>query len=874
MPKKITPMMQQYLGIKAQHRDAVLFFRLGDFYEMFNDDAIEVSRLLNLTLTKRGESPMCGVPFHASKIYIARLLRVGKKIAICEQVSAPIPGELTPRKVVEVITPGTVIESDFLEAGKNNYLASIYCSPKKIQTPFGFDNQCGFAYIDVSTGNFFATSFLKTNFAEEFAKEIGRINPNEILVQQSLFSEIPALKKILDGYPHILQNLYPDWSFTPDTAERRLCQCFGTENLKAFSLLSDSAELPPAGLLLEYIEQTAGNMLSHITSIKVYSERDFLSLDESTRKNLELVTNLRDNTNNYTLFEILNNTKTVMGTRLLQHYIYHPLCDKTEIETRLKKVETLYRSESTLPALRQILSGILDIERLSGRISMERAHGKDLISLKHSLAGVLELIELSQNSRIKFLQITDKEKIKIQEIYNLLDNSIYEDCTTSFTEGNLIKTGWSKELDELKDLRDNVQSVLEKYLETEKAKTGLPWLKIKYNRLNGYFLEISKSRLDKIPQHFNLIKNLINASRFSTDELNTIETRIIQAEEKIIKLEKKIFTEIISLLKKDTRFLYFISSTISQLDVIQCFAQTAILNGWCKPTMTENGILEIIEGRHPVVESHIPSGEFVPNDTLLASGIDPSAPTFALITGPNMAGKSTFLRQNALIVLLAQMGSFVPAKKATISVCDKIFCRVGASDNLARGESTFLVEMIETAYILRNATEKSLVIMDEVGRGTSTEDGLAIAQAVSEYLINNIKSKTLFATHYHELEFMQAPTLVNLRLDVLEADGKIVFLKKVVHGSSGSSYGIHVAGLAGIPKEVLERAKNLIHLISESKKNTTSKKTQKPQVERELFIFKDEELIINEILSINPDELRPIDALQIISRWKKTLNNS
>lgn len=871
-------MMRQYLDIKSKYKDEVLFFRLGDFYEMFFDEAVEVSRILNLTLTKRSGVPMCGIPYHAAKIYIARLLRAGKKIAICEQITEPYAGGLTERKVVEVITPGTASEDDFLEQGSNNYLACIYCSDKKTQGAKGLDYYAGFAYIDITTGNFFATSFPKSDFNEQLLKEIGRINPTEILIQQSLQNEFPLFKKIISEYPSMMQNFYPDWSFNREQAEKKLCNLFGTENLKGFLLDKDSPEVPPASLLIQYLEETSGKNLSHISGIKIYSESDYVSLDDSTRKNLELLSNLRDSTSAFSLFETVNYTKTAMGSRLLRRRISYPLRSKPEIEERLNKVNTLYRNEKTAAIVREQLSSILDIERLSCRINMRKTHGKDLLALKQSFFSVMQIKKKFTKKENLFLNFTDEENSLLEKLYNLLNSAINEECTVSLTDGKVIKRGYSKNADRLKKLKDNTQEILEEYLMEERKNTGIVNLKIKYNRMIGYFLEVSLGNIEAVPDYFVRQRSLSTADRFVTERLKQIEDEINGAEENLIEIEKEVFENLCCELEKHQRFFTKISEAVADLDVSQSLARAAVLHAWTKPLIAENkGVLNIINGRHPVVENHLPSGEFVPNSIFLSSisnNEKETIPLFALITGPNMAGKSTFLRQTALITLLAQIGSFVPAEKAELSPVDKIFCRVGASDNLARGESTFLVEMTETAYILNSATNESLVIMDEVGRGTSTDDGLAIAQAVSEYLLNTIGAKTLFATHYHELSRLEHKRLINLKLEVLETEGKIVFLKKVVPGTAGSSYGIHVAGLAGIPSEVLTRAENLLYMISQFK-NAGNFNCPDEQIintaRKEPALFSEEEIIINEIISVEPDNITPLNALKLISGWKKKL---
>ena len=797
-----TPMMVQYLRIKEEHRDAVLFFRLGDFYEMFNDDAVEVSRLLNLTLTQRTGSPMCGIPYHASRIYIARLLRAGKKIAICEQLSIPGPGKgLADRKVVEVITPGTAVEDDYLDRTCNNYLAAVSVTRGKGGAMFGF------AYIDVTTGEFAATSFGPGDAVERFRKEAGRIQPREILVQQSILTDWPEIARIIDEYPEMVTNRYPDWSFNPASALKRLCAAFGTGSLQAFSLDGNSPEVPSAALLLEYLERTAGTSTAHINGIRVYNESEFVSVDDSTRKNLELVQNLRDGGASYTLFEVLNQTRTSMGARLLRSWILHPLTDPGRIAARTDRVDRLYRSQKVLSRTRELLGSILDVERLGGRVAMQRAHGKDLVALKQSLDGFLKLDALLQESGQRQNSVSDEERETARKVCGLLENSIREDCPVILSEGGIIRDGWSARLDELRSLRDNSNGVLEDYLAEEREKTGIPNLKIRYNRLIGYFIEVSKGNLPSVPPHFIRRRSLSNGDRFTTDRLVELETELNGVHANIIECEQQLFIEVRSKVFEHIRSLSVIARALAEIDVIQSFAQAATVNAWVKPVFNENGLMRIVDGRHPVVESHLPPNEFVPNSIALSSGEGEGLASFALITGPNMAGKSTFLRQTALISLMAQTGSFVPAESADLAPVDRIFCRVGASDNLARGESTFLVEMTETAHILRSATRDSLVIMDEVGRGTSTEDGLSIARAVTEYLLDRIGAKTLFATHYHELSRLEHPRLAGYCLDVLETEGTVVFLKKVRPGASANSYGIHVARLAGIPEPVLDRAR-------------------------------------------------------------------
>ncbi len=861
-----TPMMTQYLSVKEQYRDAVLFFRLGDFYEMFNEDALEVSRLLNLTLTQRAGHPMCGIPYHASKVYIARLLRLGKKIAICEQVTQPGPGKgLVERKVREVITPGTVVDEDYLDRSANNYLAALAC------TSTGKNAIFSFSYMDISTGDFATTSFDADTYGEKLQSELGRIQPRELLIQQSLYDTFPRIDRILQEYPEMVLNRFPDWSFNAPTAFKRLCGLFGTGNLSAFSLKESSPEILSAGLIIDYLGQTAGTLLSHVTSILVYGESEYVSIDDATRKNLEINANLRDGSSSYSLFEVMNHTRTAMGTRLLRSWLQHPLTDRQKIEDRLRYVETLYRNQRLLARVRECLSAILDIERLAGRVAMERAHGKDLNALRQSLVRYLELETLLKKENLDPGYVSSEASSALGEISSLLSRSICEDCPIFLNEGGLIKSGWSAKLDELHALRDNSRQVLEEYLDSERAATGIQSLKIRYNRLTGYFLEVTKSNLSSVPDHFIRRRSLTNADRFTTDRLIELETELNGVHARSLECEQQLFLEVRAQVAAQLEHVLASSRETAQIDVFQSLAHAATIYGWVKPEFTEDGILNVTEGRHPVVEAHLPTGEFVPNSIALSCAPhDSGTPAFALITGPNMAGKSTFLRQTALIVLMAQTGSFVPAQSLELTPVDRIFCRVGASDNLARGESTFLVEMSETAHILRTATRMSLVIMDEVGRGTSTEDGLSIAGAVSEYLYNVIGSRTLFATHYHELSRMKHPRLAPYFLDVLESEGKVVFLKKVKPGASANSYGLHVARLAGVPESVIQRAQVLL----ESHDSRSSVDEPASSVEPPLsdpHLFPEETLVLDQLIACNVDSMTPLEALQNLEKWKKML---
>lgn len=860
-------MMIQYRGIKEQYKTEVVFFRLGDFYEMFDEDAVEVSRLLNLTLTHRASRPMCGIPYHAAKVYIARLLRLGKKIVICEQVGEiPKGGKgITERKVVEIITPGTAVEAEYLEGCRANYLAALSITKGK----------AGFAFIDVTTSSFRATSWPAARMAENFGKELNRAAPRELLLPASLKNN-ETIKTVLASYGTISVSYYPDWDFSAELSFKKLTSQFKTANLKAYGLEEESPEVVPAGFLLDYLEKTTNAALPHISSIRVYSDNEYLIMDDSSRRNLEVISNMRDGSSQYTLFECVDFTRTAMGGRLLRNWLLFPLTNLRQIEERQTKVASFVENRNLLEKVKTDLSGILDVERLAGRIAMERAHAKDLQALRFSLEAWTRVKEYLGQYDFSFVSDEDSKTI-----CSLIEKAILDDPATSLTDGGIIKTGWSEELDHWRGVHDNFNQILSEYEAEEKEKTGISTLRVKYTNAAGYFIEVSKGKLSSVPSHFIMRRALVNGDRYTTERLQQLEQELNESSTKILELERDLFVEIRASLAKYIPYLLQLADEIANTDAASSFAQAAIEHNWVRPEIEESTYFEIKDGRHPVVENHLPRGEFVPNDALLSAGENEkdAAPSFALITGPNMAGKSTYLRQNALIALLAQTGSYVPASKARLGIVDRIFCRVGASDNLAKGESTFLVEMTETANILHAATKRSLVIMDEVGRGTSTEDGLAIARAVSEYLLDTIGCKTFFATHYHELSRMEHDRLKMLCMDVLEQNGSVVFLRKVREGVTENSYGIHVAKLAGIPQNVIDRANVILAHIQALAvdnpiilENLPEKTAQTAPAPVNPGLFSDEEIIISEILSTDTDNMTPLSALQTIARWKKALS--
>jgi DNA mismatch repair protein MutS len=803
-------MLEQYRRIKREQKGNVLFFRLGDFYEMFADDAIEISALLNLTLTSRNGLPMCGIPYHAARTYIARLLKTGKKIAICEQLTQPGKGQkVLERDVVEIITPGTTVDEDFLDKGSSNYLCCLASAGQALS----------FSYIDLSTGEFFTSSF-PADSPEILRQELERLQIKEMLIQESLLKEDKQVAAAIYDRSGIVLNRWADWLFDPVQAKMRLEKQFGLANLKSFGLDTQSAEILSAGTLLEYLDTTSRSLLPHIRTLKVYRDSEYLGIDESSQRNLELLCNLRDGDVRFSLLEVMDETRCAMGRRLLKRRILHPLRDLKKIQARLNMVEGLYRDQGRLSALRELLGKTPDLERLCSRFAMDKAHGRDMLSIKNAIVSFFSVSELGFTRDVHFESDARFESSGPQEgdnfeslsqIHELLEKGICEDPAVVINEGNLIKDGFNAELDQFRALRDKGRQFLEDYLNEEREATGIQSLKIRYNRLIGYFFEVTKTHLTKVPKHFIRRQGITGGERYSTERLAALESEINGASDKVVELEKKLFLEIREQVKKALAQLAAAARRLAEIDAAQSLAKAAGIRGWTRPVLNETGNLEIYEGRHPVVEAHLGRGEYIPNDILLST--DKDGISFAMITGPNMAGKSTYLRSAALITIMAQAGSFVPAREARIGICDRIYCRVGASDNLARGESTFLVEMNETAFILNTATEKSLVIMDEVGRGTGTNDGLSIAWAVSEELLNRIGCRTLFATHFHELSILSHPRLANRSMEVLDKDGKIIFLRKLKEGPAAESYGIHVARLAGLSENVLGRAEQIMELL-------------------------------------------------------------
>lgn len=858
-------MMQQYERIKAQHQDSILFFRMGDFYEMFRSDALEASRILSLTLTQRHGIPMCGIPFHASQNYIHRLLSAGRKIAVCEQTSLPGKGKgIVERKVVQVISPGTLVDDAFLQGSEHNFLVSVSFTGDKL----------GLAFLDLSTGELGTRLLPLDQGREALLGELASRNPKELVVQESLFHQHPELASVLDMNPDLVLNRYPDWNYDLGRTQEQLCRLFGTLGLQAFGLGDHDQALHPVSALLVYAQDAARHSLDHVRGIRLIKQGDTMVLDESSIRNLELVRNLRDGSRALTLLSVMDQTQTPMGARLLRQWILEPCRRLEDINERLDAVESLYRNQDLLANLRRHFARLHDIERLCTRVSLEKAGPKDCAALCGSLLEVQEIARLSASAFGPGIWDQD-DLAKAGDMANLIQAVIVDEPPYQTTDGGYIRPGYNERLDHLRNLASDSQSVLDRYLEDERNQLGLPGLKIKQNRIIGYYLELSRTQTTNIPAHFMRKHSTVNSERFTTKRLMELEDAIEHAGDESRTLELEIFMELRASVARVCSSMVRLARVCARLDVFSSFAWSASLRGYTRPVMREDRMLLVKAGRHPVVEACAEPGTYIPNDLDLAPDHEGGTATM-LLTGPNMAGKSTFLRQTALIALMAHTGSFVPAESATVGLVDRIFCRVGSSDNLAGGESTFLVEMHETASILRNASENSLIIMDEVGRGTSTRDGLAIAWAVLEHMVEVLKCRSLFATHFHELTTVKHPAMANFSLKVHEEGEKVIFLKKVIPGAASNSYGIHVARLAGVPEMVNRRAQEVLDWLQRGPLSGTEEPPRElvpvkssPPGGAGLFTAGEElELLVK---GFSVDGSSPLEALQAIAQWQKIL---
>ena len=880
---QLSPMMQHYLETKEEYKDCILFYRLGDFYEMFFDDAKTVSRELEITLTGKDcgleeRAPMCGVPYHSVENYLNKLVQKGYKVAIAEQVEDPKTAKgLVKREVVRIVTPGTIINSGALDETKNNYLMSIVY----------LDRTFGISFVDVTTGDYYVT---EVSSAQALIDEIYKFTPSEVVCNDAFFvsgADLDDLKGRLNFTLAPLEN----WYFSEEGCRKVLLEHFHIHSLEGLGLQEYETGMIAAGALMQYLYETQKSTMPHITSIHPYSTGRYMIIDTSTRRNLELTETLREKQKKGTLLWVFDKTKTAMGARLLRTYIEQPLIDKAAILERQDAIEELCEQYINREELREYLNPIYDLERLMGRISYNTANPRDLIAFKSSLAMLPHIKQALAGFRSELLKGIYENMDTLDDLYQLIEDAIIEEPPITIREGGIIKEGFNDDVDQFRKSKTEGKTWLSDLEIRERERTGIKTLKVKYNKIFGYCLEVTNSFKDKVPPDYTRRQTLVNAERYTTQELKNLEDMIMGAEDKLYALEYDLFCAVRDTIAGEVLRIQKSAKAVAQLDVLASLAAVAQRNQYVKPKINEKGIIDIKNGRHPVVELMIPNNMFVANDLYL----DNNANRVAIITGPNMAGKSTYMRQAALITLMAQIGSFVPADSANIGICDRIFTRVGASDDLASGQSTFMVEMTEVANILRNATRQSLVVLDEIGRGTSTFDGMSIAWAVVEYIADTklLGAKTLFATHYHELtELEGALTGVNnYCIAVKEQGDDIVFLRKIIRGGADKSYGIQVAKLAGVPERIISRAKELVQELSDADianrakevaqyasassgtKNRVQKLDEVDANQLTLFDTVKDDDIVKEITSMDLSTMTPIDALNTLYRMQAALKN-
>ncbi|MFQ9716771.1 MAG: DNA mismatch repair protein MutS [Blautia sp.] len=870
-------MMREYVKTKEAYRDCILFYRLGDFYEMFFDDATLVSKELEITLTGKDcgleeRAPMCGVPYHAADTYVNRLIEKGYKVAICEQVSDPKTSKgLVQREVVRVVTPGTVLDAVSLDETKNNYIMSIVCT----------ENHFGCAIADITTGDCLVTEIDRV---QKMLDEINKFSPAEIICNDSFFVSGLDTDDLRNRLGICINALDP-WHFDQDTCQRALREHFKVGSLEGIGLKDYDSGMIATGALFLYLTETQKNGMSHMTSVRPYSADKFMLIDSSTRRNLELVETLREKQKRGSLLWVLDKTRTAMGARTLRTYVEQPLIDKENIERRLDAIEELNQNALLREEIREYLGPIYDLERLVGRVSYKTANPRDLVALCSSLKMLPYIKELLQEFHSPLLVEIYQQMDAMEELESLVSRAIVEEPPLAMKDGGIIQDGYDEQVDNYRRSKSEGKQWLSQLEAKERERTGIRNMKVKYNRVFGYYLEVTNSFKDLVPEDYIRKQTLTNAERYVTPELKELENLILGAEDKLTALEYQLFCQVRDAVGQQVLRIQKTAKAVAALDSLASLALVAQRNNFVRPKINTNGVIDIKNGRHPVVELMIENDMFIANDTYLDNG----KKRISVITGPNMAGKSTYMRQTALIVLMAQLGSFVPADKANIGIVDRIFTRVGASDDLASGQSTFMVEMTEVANILRNATAKSLLILDEIGRGTSTFDGLSIAWAVIEHISNTrlLGAKTLFATHYHELTELEGKIsgVNNYCVAVKEKGDDIVFLRKIVQGGADRSYGIQVARLAGVPESVLERAKELVDELvdsditaavrdlTEPKKKNTVTYDQLDMEQMTLMDTVQDDDIIAEIRDLDVSNLTPVDALNVLYRLQNKIKN-
>lgn len=869
-----TPMMQQYHRIKKDHPDSILFFRMGDFYEMFNEDAKTASKILQITLTSRNKNQsnpvlMCGIPHHSSNIYITKLLKVGKKVALCEQTENPkLAKGLVKREVVRIITPGTALDDNMLDPKSDQLIVSLFISKKEI----------GLAALDVSTGNFKITQFNEGKTGGFLADELQKLDPKEILIPETLMAQPkPWLPS-----ENVFLHSWEDWTYSHSEALRNLLNHFKTQSLEGFGCETMKQAISAAGALIHYLHETQKSALEHINSITPFSVHDYMALDKTTVTSLELIQS-SEGTRKNSLLSLLDESCTPMGARRIRDWIIKPLVDKEKIKKRLDIVSKFKSLPLNRQETRDFLEKIFDLERLLGKITLSVCNARDLVSLKNSIETFPNLYKALEKFASTQLLNYLKHWDNLENLYDLIEKNIVDDPPLGLKEGNLFKSGCNEELDRLKTISRKGKSWIASLESEEKEKTGISVLKIGFNKIYGYYIEITKKHSDRVPKDYIRKQSLVNAERFISPKLKEYEEEITQAEEKIVELEQKLFEEIRCEISLAGTRIQKMAKIISEIDALVSFAEVAHRNNYCHPEILEDSSLKISNGRHALIEQIDPGNRFIPNDTCL----DNHDQQIMIITGPNMAGKSTYLRQVALICLMAQLGSFVPADGVEMGITDRIFSRVGAQDHLLKGQSTFMVEMNETANILNNATPKSLIILDEIGRGTSTFDGISIAWSIVEYLHRTEKEggpKTLFATHYHELTDLSRVLsgVKNYNIQVKEWNDEIIFLRKIIPGGADKSYGIQVARLAGLPKQVLERAHEILFNLEQSEfdevgvpKISRSEKNDSLPSPGQLGLFPEpENPLIQELSQIDPNEMSPKQALDTLFYLSKIMKEN
>lgn len=874
-----TPMMQHYLKTHEEYKDCILFYRLGDFYEMFFDDAKVVSKELELTLTGKScgaeeRAPMCGIPYHAAETYLTRLVKKGYKVAICEQVEDPkLAKGMVKREVTRVVTPGTTLNAQALDETKNNYIMCIAY----------IGDHYGISSADITTGDYYVT---EVDSERKLLDEVNKYQPTEIICNEAFYISGIDIDDMKNRMGIVIYSL-DAWYFSDETAQMTLKDHFKVRDLEGLGLADYDSGVVAAGALLKYLYETQKTTLSNLVAIHPYTTGKFMIIDSSTRRNLELVETLREKQKRGSLLWVLDKTRTAMGARTLRSFVEQPLIERTEIEERYDAIDEFNTNAITREEIREYLNPVYDLERLITRVTYQTANPRDLIAFRNSIHMLPPIKTLMSDFQSPLLKRLYEQLDTLDELYELIERSIAEEPPLTLHDGGILKEGYNEEVDRLRKAKTDGKSWLADLEAKEREKTGIKNLKIKYNKVFGYYLEVTNSFKDMVPDYFTRKQTLANAERFITPELKELEDVILGAEDKLIVLEYELFREVRQKVADEVVRIQKTAKAVAQIDVFASLATVAEQNNYCRPKLNEKGLIDIKDGRHPVVERMIQNEMFVANDTYLDNGSN----RVSIITGPNMAGKSTYMRQSALIVLMAQIGSFVPAKSAKIGIVDRIFTRVGASDDLASGQSTFMVEMSEVANILRNATFNSLLILDEIGRGTSTFDGLSIAWAVVEHISNPrlLGAKTLFATHYHELTELEGKlnSVNNYCIAVKEKGDDIVFLRKIVKGGADKSYGIQVAKLAGVPDNVIERAKEIVEELSnnditEIVQNISaegSSKRSKPKLDEvdleqiSLLDTMDNDTILNELKELDLGQMTPIEAMNKLYELQNKVKN-